>query len=139
MNTTRARVGLVVWTLLGFSACGSDPAGPTGPGQLKVALRTLFGRDDAAAFVELTGPGINAVTAIDGELFSSRSGNTVRIVVLPNEPGVIEFLVDVDDRSIPPDARLMEVAGGDNRLRSNAGYWFAIQPLDAMVGSRTQR
>jgi len=126
-------------TLLGLGACGTEPAGPSGPGQLKVAIRSLFHRDDGAAVVDLTGSGINAVSAIDGDLFFTRDGNTVRVIVLLDQPGGIEFLVHVDDRSIPPTASLIEVADSDNRLRSSSSYWVNIEPAEVVVDSRTSR
>jgi hypothetical protein len=138
MASTHVRM-LLGCTLFALSACGTDAAGPSGPGQLNVALRSFIARDNAAAVVELSGSGINSVSAIDGELFFTRDGNIVRVIVLLDQPGTIEFLVHVDDRSTPPTASLIEVADSDNRLRPNSSYWVNIEPAEVVVDSRTSR
>jgi hypothetical protein len=89
--------------------------------------------------VELTGPGINAVTPVDGELFVGVAGNTARVVVLPEQPGLIRFLINVDDRSMPPSTRLIEIADSENQLQSTEGYRFEFQPSAVAVELKDAR
>ncbi len=139
MKSARTGWLLLVGTLLGLIACDTEPAGPSGPGALKVTLRSLFRQDAGAAVVELIGSGIDSVSAIDGDLFLSRNDDAVRVVVLRDQPGQIEFLIHVDDRSTPPVAHLIEVADSSNQLWPRTTHWFHIEPLDVVVGSTRSR
>ncbi len=140
MKPTKSSFLLLASTTLWLSACGSEPVGPSGPGQLEVTLHsTDTPTASAAAVVELTGPGINAVTPVDGELFVGVAGNTARVVVLPEQPGLIRFLINVDDRSMPPSTRLIEIADSENQLQSTEGYRFEFQPSAVAVELKDAR
>jgi len=139
MKSARTRWLLLVGTLLGLIACDTEPAGPSGPGALKVTLRSLFRQDAGAAVIELIGAGIDSVSAIDGDLFLSRNDDVVRVVVLRDQPGQIEFLIHADDRSTPPVVHLIEVTDSSNQLWPGTIHWFRIEPLDVVVGSTRSR
>jgi M6 family metalloprotease-like protein len=114
----KTRSILLGMATIGLGSCGSEPTAPTGPGQFQ--LEVLGGyTDDAAIVLELIGSGISDVTAINGDLYFNNLGTTTRIVVVLREPGTISFLVDVEDVGEPPTVSLIEVANGDNELRTS--------------------
>lgn len=113
--------------LLAVAACGSE--GPeSGPGQRTVALLSPSGAE-GAALIELRGPGIEAVTAVDGRVFHHARGDTVRVVVVRETPGELRFAVDLADTLTPPRGTVLEVADGENALRAVlADYSVEIRP-----------
>ncbi len=97
----------------GSLACEGDSAVP---GALTVSVMSPSGAEGAAV-VDLFGPGLRAVSAIEGRVFSSARGDTVRVVVLREEPGQLRFSLEVDDVGTTPSGVVLEVAGGDDRIR----------------------
>lgn len=105
-----------------FVACGSNPVEMSGPGTLRGTLQSPHGVEGAAV-IELVGSGLGLVRVESGLVFTSVSGDATRAVILRHRPGVIEFAVEVPDRGSPPDVRILEVADGDDQLRSSLdGY-----------------
>jgi hypothetical protein len=139
MNMKAAYPTVLAFVLLGgLVACESEPTGPAGPGRLKVRVTSFLGGANGAAIIELTGPGVSAVSALDGDLFFFSDGNTTRVVICRDRPGTIEFLIDVDDRATPPSGHLIELADGDNRLRPTFAHWLSIEPYEVAVPARNQ-
>ena len=114
-------------TLLLLHAC--EDQGPEGaPGTLTAVVVSPNGAE-GAAWLELVGSGLGAVTAADGRAFSERRGDTVQVVVVREEAGELVFLVQVDDATLLPSAVLHEVADGDNQLRADlSGYRVEVRP-----------
>jgi hypothetical protein len=110
--------------LLGVLACDADPV----PGTLSATLLSPNG-PEGAAYVTLFGPGIGQVSALDARTFAHAAGDTVHVVVIRDEPGQVRFQVEVSDTTRLPAALLVEVAGGDNRLRPDASsYRVELRP-----------
>lgn len=113
---------LVLPALLAVAACdrggtGSDPGGEYG-----AVLESPNGAEGAAA-IELTGPGIQSVTADGGRLFVQAAGNTTRVVVVREPAGEIAFRVTMAQGQQPPAARVVEVADGSDQPRASLdGY-----------------
>lgn len=102
------------------AACGD--AGPaSGPGTLTATVVSPNG-SEGAAIVLLVGDGLGAVSPVDGRVFAGQSGDTLRVVVVNDDPGALRFQVAVADTTRPPQAVLVEVSGPDDRLRGGAGY-----------------
>ena len=103
-------------------ACDSTSAPPSGPGTLTVSVespRTAEG----SALVRLVGAGLGAPSAVEGEVHYRRAGDTLDVVVLRPDPGVLRFALPVEDTTRKPRAELLQVAGGDDLLQSAlAGY-----------------
>jgi hypothetical protein len=59
--------------------------------------------------------------------------------VLPEQPGLIRVLINVDDRSMPPSTRLIEIADSENQLQSTEGYRFEFQPSAVAVELKDAR
>jgi hypothetical protein len=89
---------------------------------MTATLRSPNGAEGAAV-VELSGPGIGAVTGVDGTVFAEAVGGVTRVVVLRATPGEVAFRVTMAEGAEQPGATVVEVAGGDDALRpSLSGY-----------------
>jgi len=94
---------------------------PPGPGILTATLKSPNGAE-GAALVVLMGSGIGEVTPVgSNQLYSNSSLDEVRIVLINQAGGELEFRVEVADTTIKPTATVEEVAGPDNELRSTLG------------------
>lgn len=114
---------------LGVLACNSEPAATSGPGRVVGALVSPNGAEGAVV-LELVGSGLGAISAEEGIALAGVAGDVVRVVVVRERPGRIEFTIQVADLSSPPSVRIVEVAGPDDRLRSGlAGYGIALTPV----------
>lgn len=104
---------------LGLLACG-DGAGPvSGPGTLTATVESPVGSEGAAVLV-VFGDGVEGVRQSgDGWLYSERSGDSVTVVVVADQPGVLTFGVDVADTTLAPLAEVLQVSGPDDELRAN--------------------
>ena len=70
----------------------------------------------------LMGSGIGEVTPLGNtELYTNSNLDEVRIVLINQTGGELEFRVEVADTTIKPTASVEEVAGPDNQLRSAIG------------------
>jgi hypothetical protein len=112
---------LILPALLALAACepgtGSDPGG-----EYRAVLESPNGAEGAAA-IELTGLGIESVTADAGRLFTQAQGNITRVVLVQEPAGDIEFRVTMAPGREPPEARVVEVADGSDRPRASlSGY-----------------
>lgn len=117
----RPTAAAVLALLFGLVAAACGDEGPEGgPGTLTATL-TSANAADGAALVELRGAGIQQVTAVAGRLFHRTRGDTVRVLVVRDEPGPISFALQVADTTRKPIGIVLEVADGENRLRSGTG------------------
>ncbi len=120
---------LLACLVAGLSACNTSPSGPSGPGRLEVSLASPNGSEGAAVIV-LKGSGLFELGGVAGQIFTARSADSLVAVVVLDEPGVIKFTVRVEDVAVVPSARVVEVAGADNQLRTSlAGYEFQVTAL----------
>ena len=94
---------------------------PPGPGILTATLKSPNG-PEGAALVVLMGPGIGEATPLGkNELYTNSSLDELRIVLINQEGGELEFRVEVADTMIKPMVTVEEVAGPGNELRSALG------------------
>jgi hypothetical protein len=121
----RARILTSVTAALLFSAtvAGCDflgLSGPSGPGELHANILSPDGAVDGAAVLELTGAtGLGSITSDDGDVLFERDGTTTRIVIILDDPGLLTFKMRVEDVSELPNAIVVQVADGNNGLRSS--------------------
>ncbi len=122
--TKKLRMLATVFSALCLSATATGCdflglSGPSGPGELHaniVSPNTL----DGAAVVEITGgSGLTWIASDDGQVFYEQDGGTTRIVIILDDPGPITFRVRVDDVAELPSATVIQVADGDNELRTS--------------------
>jgi len=99
------------------TACGD--AGPkSGPGTLTASVLSPNGAEGSAV-VELFGPGMGEVGALEGRVFSEQRGDTIRVVLIRDDDGGdLRFTVAVADTTQPFTGTVLEVAGPDDALRA---------------------
>lgn len=120
---------LLACLVAGLSACDSVPSGPSGPGRIEVSLTSPNGSEGAAVIV-LKGSGLFELGGAAGQIFTGQGPDSLVAVVVLDEPGVIRLTVRVADVAVVPSARVVAVAGGDNKLRTSlAGYKFQLTAL----------
>lgn len=124
MNLRRSLFGVA----LVLAAC-TDAAPLLGPGTLTATLRSPNGPEGAAVLL-LVGEGVAAVSSAGGaEAHSFSTGQATRVVLIHPDGGSLSFDVEMADRSRPPVAVIREVAGPDDRLRSDlTGYRLEFSP-----------
>lgn len=122
---TRRRVAAVLAAVaaLQLAGCRDDPAGP--PGQVTATLVSPNGAE-GAALLELSGDGVIDVKPAAGSLLQTPSGGTRQIAVLLRDPGKIALTLSLADRTRPPEIRILQVSGPDDRPRALAGYRVQI-------------
>lgn len=117
-------------------------SGPSGPGELH-AIVVSQNALEGASVLELSGPtGLGAILSDDGEVFYERDGTTTRVVVILDDPGQITFYMRVEDVSELPSLTVVQVADGNNELRSSiAGYdveWNQLADSDRQMHRSAQ-
>ena len=113
-----------------FLACGDDPTPPEPvPGDLMVSIVSPNGLEGAAV-LQTADEGIAAVTAEGAQAFHWRAAGLSRVVILLDQAGDVRITVSVADQNNPPRLQIAEVAGPDNRLRTDlAGYAVTAEPV----------
>ena len=106
---------------LAVGACG-DQGPESGPGTVTA---TLVGPAPSQGGVEfrLVGQGIQAVRAVNGQLFSRTRGDTVEAALVRETPGELSFSIQLLDTTATPVATVVEVAGADNAILPDPGAW----------------
>lgn len=111
--------------LLALVACEDGP--PPGAGLLTVTIESPNAAEGAARLV-LVGPGMVRTVEIDGPVATRVRGDTMSVLVMRPDPGVLRFGLEVADTTRKPTGTLVQVAGPDNRLRSAlAGYGVEVR------------
>jgi hypothetical protein len=111
---------LVAPLLLALGACdgggGTEPPPPTG-GDFNAVLQGPTNAE-SAVLLELTGTGIEDVQSMTATVFSNPVSGGRRVVLVRGTPGTMEFRVRVAAGNQPPTARVLELAGADDQLRT---------------------
>lgn len=106
------------------AAC--DDGFASGAGTITVAL-TSPEAGEGAALVRLVGPGLRAVTPLEGEAHAAARGDTLDVFVLRSNAGPLRFALHLQDTTAVPRGEVLQVAGPDNRVRASlAGYGVEI-------------
>jgi hypothetical protein len=113
---------LLLAATLALGACDRGGTGTQDGGEYRAVLDSPNGIEGAAA-IELTGPGIQSVTATTGRIFTQTAGTTTRVVLVQEPAATMEFRVTMAPGAAPPAARVVEVADGSDQPRASlAGY-----------------
>ncbi len=129
--TKNVRVRTSVFTLMCVSAAlvGCDVlglSGPSGPGELHANILSPDGSVDGAVILELAGPtGTGSITSDFGDVFFERDGAITRVVLILDDPGLLSFRMRVDDVSELPTVTIVQVADGNNQLRTSVSDYEA--------------
>lgn len=110
---------LIAPVLLALGACdggGTEPPPPPG-GDYNAVLQGPT-NSESAALLELTGTGIEDVRSLTSTIFSNPVSGGRRVVLVRGTPGAMEFQVRVAAGNEPPTARVLELAGGNDQLRT---------------------
>jgi hypothetical protein len=152
-NLARLTIALTVvgTVVLALGACDDEVTPPQAiPGSVIVTLQSP--NDSEGAFVlrttdrgtvdvelvdvTLLGQDPPDVRAADGGAFHFRAGGVSRIVAYRDQAGEISLELTVEDVNRPPQWQIVEVAGGDNTLRTSlSGYEIRAVVLPQEGGS----
>jgi hypothetical protein len=120
------RLALITVATLGTLTC-DDPPVP-GSGVLTITLISPNG-PEGAAHLTIFGGGLGEVNGLGSQTFSHTVGDNLNVVVVRDQPGELRFTVAVADTTIRPTVAIVEVAGGDDRLRTDLqGYRVEVRP-----------
>lgn len=127
MMRRRTLLSLALAALPAMAACdGGTGAAPEG-GEYIAALEAPDGRPEGALLVELTGAGIAGVQAASAELFRQPVSGGLRLMLIREPAGRIEFRVRLAPGSALPAARVLEVVGPDDLPRASLdGYHLSF-------------
>jgi hypothetical protein len=99
-------------------------SGPSGPGELYANILSPDGAVDGAVVLEITGPtGSESITSDFGDVFFERDGNITRVVLVLDDPGLLSFQMRVEDVSELPTVTIVQVADGNNQLRTSVSEY----------------
>jgi len=104
---------LLLFVLAGL-ACDDSP--DPGPGTLTITLVSPNALEGVAR-LRLVGPGMGAVSALEGEVHVRTQGDTLSVLVMRAEGGILRFLLQVEDTTRKPRGAVVQVAGPDNVIR----------------------
>ena len=99
---------------LALGGCDADP--PRASGTLVVTVQSPNDAEGGARLV-LVGSGMISATALDGEVHTRVRGDTMGVVVLRPDPGLLRFALQVEDTTRKPRGALVQVVGPDNQVR----------------------
>ena len=123
----RTAVSFLVTASAFLVGCDSDAPVPAA-GVVTATLVSPNG-PEGAAHLRLFGEGITEVRPLDARTFSNVRGDTVNVVIVRDQPGDLRFLVALSDTTRLPVVAVLEVAGGDDKLRANPqAYRVEMRP-----------
>jgi hypothetical protein len=114
-------------------ACGDStgPSGPRGPGAFEVSLVSPNGAEGSAVLSIAGGTGLGEITTTDGEVYFHHTGGSSKVIVILDTPGSIRFRVETQEVADLPLVGVVQVADGDNELRTSAsGYQVEIVQIE---------
>lgn len=116
--------------LLLLAACDGGGTGADAPGGEYIAALESPNGPEGAAILELTGDGVQSITATSLSLFRQPVSGGTRLVLVREPEGRLEFRVRMAPGSPPPDVRVVEVVDGRDRQRASvAGYEVTFTPV----------
>jgi hypothetical protein len=120
---------IVLCVVPALAACDGGGTGASAPGGEFIAALESPNGAEGAALLELTGEGIESVTAASLSLFQLPITGGRRVMLVREPAGRIEFRVRVAPGSEPPAARVLQVVDGNDEPRASAdGYAVTYTP-----------
>ena len=113
---------------LAFASLSCDSTEPGGgPGTVTAVLVSPNGAEGAAV-LDVTGT-VESFTPVDGvSMYTTPSSGGTRVVLVRLTPGELSVNLRVANTSEPPPVSVVEVADGDNKLRSPvSGYQVSFR------------
>lgn len=99
-----------------------DAGPPSGAGMVTATLVSP-NPYEGAAVLSFFGDGVGDITPVNGEVWSQRRGDSVRVVVVRLDHGALSFRMALADTTRKPSAVVLQVAGPDDALRSALGEY----------------
>ena len=120
LQRTFAYLGSGALLLLALSACDLlGPSSSDGPGFLNIELSSPHGPEGAAVF-ELAGvEGLSGISSQRAWVFYHDQGESLRVVVILDDPGTISFRVGTASVKKVPQVTILQVSGADDSLRAS--------------------
>ncbi len=128
------RTLFLLGALSAVGACADDlgPSEPRGPGAFVVDVVSPNGAEGSAVFEITGGSELSTVTSSVGEVFYRHDVGSVNVVVILDSPGQLSFSVQTQDLREVPSVTLVQVADGEDQLRSSvAGYDVVVVPVES--------
>ncbi|MGD2136327.1 MAG: hypothetical protein PVF27_09205 [Gemmatimonadales bacterium] len=136
----RAAATLTLVALVGLGSASCDLWGPSGSGVIEVTLVSPHGPEGAAVFELAGGVGLSAVTSDAADSFYSDNGDLTRVVVMLRHPGTIAFRVRAEDIGELPTVTVLQVADGENRMRTGlSDYEVRFRRIEDFTSERQVR
>jgi hypothetical protein len=133
------RSGFLAILLVTLPGCNDlGPSGPEGRGSINVDLMSPNGAEGAAVFELTGGTGLGVVSSFGGEVYYEHNYGTgiTRVVVVMDVPGNVQFKVRTSNVGDLPSATVLQVADGNDQLRSSLdGYEVEVIPVADRGGS----
>ena len=127
-------LGCLLFWPVGCDLLGPDE--PRGSGIFSLAVLSPHGAEGSAVLEITGGEGLGAGWAEGGEVLYRRGGGSIRVVVVLDDPGQLQVRVRTEEVREHPEAVLLQVADGNNQLRSSlAGYSIAISSSKGSPGN----
>lgn len=139
-----AAAGFALALTLALAGCDLlGLSGPSGPGELHATVVSPHSSLDGAVVLELSNVGsIGYVRSDHGQVFYQDNGNTTRVVVVLDDPGLITFFLRVDEVADLPEVTFIQVADAMNELRPTVSdydlSWDQIADSDREFSRRAQ-
>jgi hypothetical protein len=126
MKTRSTR--FILPALLALAACDEGGTGVPAGGEYRAVLQSPNGAEGAAAF-ELEGGGVRSVAGGEGtRVFMQPAAGGTRVIAVREPAGPIEFTLTLAPGSKLPQARVVEVADGQDQPRASlAGYRVTLE------------
>ena len=123
---TERRARRLLWTaaLLAAIACSSDTTTPSPVVRVTVDGPAAVG----AAVVRIDGISGTAVVFDDGLAYTSVSNGVATVVLIREQPGVIEFSFGVTSPNATANIAVVEVSGADDQALDPSGYSARVSP-----------
>ena len=122
------RPRLVLFAALVLTAVSCDSTEPKGgPGTVTAVLVSPNG-PEGAAVLDVNGVVESFTATNDVSVYTTPSSTGTRVVLVRVTPGELSVKMKVSNTLEPPPVTVVEVAGGDDKLRASvSGYQVAFQ------------
>jgi len=130
---TLARFLFVVVLVSPLFGCDDlGPSEPRGPGTFNVDVVSPNGLEGSAVFEISGGTGMGVISSPGGEVFYRHGLDGAAAVVVLDAPGQLSFQIQTQDLSAVPSVSLVQIADGQDQLRSSvSGYDIVVVPVEA--------
>ena len=96
--------------------------------EAQAAAAAEIGPEGSAVFELTGGADLSVTSSTGGEVFYEHSAGSSRVVIVMDDPGQISFRVETGDVGVVPTVDVIQVADGQDQLRSSlSGYEVIVE------------